>query len=229
MMSVEAWSRSHCSSNSMIGAGSAQRTAIVWLKFWFTERPLVVARVMLRASTTPRERPSLRRQEPPSMPEPITTWGAWDAATRNDPYPLFESMRAECPVQRLRLADGHDAWLVLGHEAAQQALKDDRLSKDIVAALDEDPDVVDPGLPGPALARHMMNLDPPDHARLRRLVSRAFVPTRIAALEPSIQHIADELLDHLEATGPDSVVDLVDGFAYPLPFRVICELLGVPE
>ncbi len=163
------------------------------------------------------------------MSEPIPTWGAWDDATRNDPYPLFESMRARCPVQHVRLADGHDAWLVLGHEAAQRALKDSRLSKDIVAALDEDPDVVDPGLPGPALARHMMNLDPPDHTRLRRLVSRAFVPTRIAALEPSIERIADELLDHLVATGPGSVVDLVAGFAYPLPFGVICELLGVPD
>ena len=70
------------------------------------------------------------------MSEPIAAWGAWDERTRNDPYPLFESMRAECPVQQVRLADGHDAWLVLGHEAARQALKDARLSKDIVAALD---------------------------------------------------------------------------------------------
>jgi cytochrome P450 len=163
------------------------------------------------------------------MAEPMITWGAWDEATRNDPYPLFEATRAECPVQRVRLADGHDAWLVLGHGAAHQALNDPRLSKDMVAALDEDPDVVDPGLPGPALARHMMNLDPPDHTRLRRLVSRAFAPTRIAALEPRVQRIADELLDALQAAGPDSVVDLVEGFAYPLPFRVICELLGVPE
>jgi cytochrome P450 len=163
------------------------------------------------------------------MSEPIITWGDWDAATRNDPYPLFESTRAECPVRRVRLADGHDAWLVLGHEAAHQALKDVRLSKDIAAALDEDPDVVDPGLPGPGLARHMMNLDPPDHQRLRRLVSRAFVPSRIAALEPSIQLIADALLDELETSGPDTVVDLVAGYAYPLPFRVICELLGVPD
>ena len=159
----------------------------------------------------------------------MTTWGAWDDTTRNDPYPLFESMRAECPVHHVRLADGHDAWLVLGHAAALQTLKDTRLSKDMVAALDEDPDVVDPGLPGPALARHMMNLDPPDHTRLRRLVSRAFVPSRIAALEPSVERIADELLDALQAVGPDSIVDLVARFAYPLPFRVICELLGVPE
>jgi len=157
------------------------------------------------------------------------TWGAWDDATQNNPYPLFESKRAECPVQLVRLADGHDAWLILGYEDAHQALKDGRLSKDIVAALDENPEVVDPGLPGPGLARHMMNLDPPDHERLRRLVSKAFVPSRVAALEPSIQAIADELLDELERAGPDAVVDLVGGFAYPLPFRVICELLGVPQ
>jgi cytochrome P450 len=163
------------------------------------------------------------------MSDPIVIWGAWDDATRNDPYPLFESMRAECPVQRVQLADGHDAWLVLSHEAAHQALGDVRLSKDMLAALDDDPEVVDPGLPGPALARHMMNLDPPDHTRLRRLVARAFVPTRIAALDPAIERIADDLLDNLESAGPDSVVDLVEGFAYPLPFRVICELLGVHE
>jgi cytochrome P450 len=163
------------------------------------------------------------------MSEPISSWGAWDDATGNDPYPLFESMRAESPVQRVRLADGHHAWLVLGQAAARQALKDDRLSKDMVAALDKDPDVVDPGLPGPAFAHHMMNLDPPDHTRLRRLVSRAFVPSRIAALEPSITRITQELLDELEAVAPESIVDLVEAFAYPLPFRVICELLGVPE
>jgi cytochrome P450 len=169
------------------------------------------------------------------MSEPIAAcgtavaWGDWDHETRNDPYPLFESMRAECPVHQVRLADGHDAWLVLGHAAARQALKDGRLSKDMVAALDLDPDVVDAGLPGPAFARHMLAVDPPDHTRLRRLVSRAFAPTRIAALEPSIERITQDLLDGLEAAGPQSVVDLVDGYAHSLPFRVICELLGVPE
>jgi len=163
------------------------------------------------------------------MDEQLTAWGAWDGATQNDPYPHFEAMRAACPVHHVRLADGHDAWLVLGHAAARQALKDARLSKDMVAAIDHDPDVVDGGLPGPAFARHMLNVDPPDHTRLRRLVARAFAPTRIAALEPSIERIAAELLDDLEAAGPESVVDLVEGFAHPLPFRVISELLGVPE
>jgi cytochrome P450 len=93
--------------------------------------------------------------------------------------------------------------------------------------MDADPAVVDEGLPGPAFARHMLAVDPPDHTRLRGLVSRAFVPSRIAALEPRIERIVHELLDDLERAGP--VVDLVAGFALPLPFRVIGELLGVPE
>ena len=74
----------------------------------------------------------------------------------------------------------------------------------------------------------MLNVDPPDHTRLRRLVSRAFVPARIAALEPAIRGIADDLLDELDAAGPGATVDLVDGYAHPLPFGVIGELLGIP-
>ncbi len=157
------------------------------------------------------------------------TWGGWDAGVQNDPYPFFSEVRQECPVRPVRLADGHAAWVVLGHEEARVALKDPRLSKDMLAALAANPDIVDEGLPGPAFARHMLTVDPPDHTRLRRLVARAFVPSRIAALAPSIERIADGLLDQLEALGPDIVVDLVEGFAYPLPFRVICELLGVPD
>ncbi len=74
----------------------------------------------------------------------------------------------------------------------------------------------------------MLNVDPPDHTRLRRLVSRAFVPSRIAALEPAIRAIASSLLDELDAAGPDATVDLIEGYAHPLPFRVIGELLGIP-
>ena len=69
------------------------------------------------------------------MTSPIISWGDWDDATRNDPYPLFEATRAKCPVGQVRLADGHDAWLVVSHAAAHQALRDPRLSKDIVTAL----------------------------------------------------------------------------------------------
>jgi cytochrome P450 len=155
-------------------------------------------------------------------------WGGWEPAVRDDPFPLFADMQAQCPAHRVRLADGHDAWLVVGHDAARQALGDARISKDMVAALAGDRDVVAEGLPGPAFSRHMLNVDPPDHTRLRKLVAPALMPSRVAALEPSIQRTADGLLSQLEAEGPAAVVDLVAGFAHPLPFSVIGELLGVP-
>jgi cytochrome P450 len=166
------------------------------------------------------------------MSETLAIWGAWDIATQSDPYPLFADMRSKCPVHQVQLADGHEAWLVVGHDAARQALRDTRFSKDFLAALDEDPEVVDAGLPGPAFARHMLAVDGDDHTRLRQLVARAFAPSRIAALEPAIARIVDELLDDLAvAASTDAsgkVVDLVEGFAHPLPFRVIGELFGIP-
>jgi cytochrome P450 len=154
------------------------------------------------------------------------TWGGWDADVRDDPFPHFAEARSRCPVQHVLLADGHDAWVVLGYDAARQALNDPRISKDMLAALDGDPDVVAEGLPGPAFSRHMLNVDPPDHTRLRRLVARAFVPSRVAALEPAVRSVAEGLLGELAGRG---TVDLVEGFAQPLPFRVIGELLGIPE
>jgi cytochrome P450/uncharacterized OsmC-like protein len=162
------------------------------------------------------------------MTDTLTTWGGWAPTIRDDPFGHFAQARARCPVQRVRLADGHPAWVVLGYDAARQALNDPRISKDMLAALAEDGDVVAEGLPGPEFSRHMLNVDPPDHTRLRRLVSRAFTPGRVAALEPAIRAIADSLLDELDAAGPGATVDLVEGYAYPLPFQVIGELLGIP-
>ncbi len=105
-------------------------------------------------------------------------------------------------MHQVRLADGHEAWVVVGHAAARQALNDERISKDMVGALATDGDVVAEGLPGPAFSRHMLNVDPPDHTRLRALVAPAFLPSRIAALEPSIRRTVDDLLDALDAAGP---------------------------
>ena len=159
------------------------------------------------------------------MTDTPPSWGGWAPAIRDDPADHFAQARARCPVQRVRLADGHPAWVVLGYDAARQALGDPRISKDMLAALAADGEVVAEGLPGPSFSRHMLNVDPPDHTRLRRLVSRAFVPGRIAALEPAIRALARGLLDELDA---DAAVDLVEGYAYPLPFGVIGELLGIP-
>jgi len=155
----------------------------------------------------------------------LDAWGDYD---RDDPYPLFAQVRADGPVHEVTLADGHRAWLIVRHEEAKAALNHAGLSKDMHAALARDGAVVAEGLPGPAFARHMLSVDPPDHTRLRQLASAAFSRPRIAALRPRVQAIVDGLLDDLEARG-DTAVDLVKGFAFPLPFTVISELVGVPE
>jgi cytochrome P450 len=154
----------------------------------------------------------------------LDRWGDYDL---DDPFPLFAQVRADAPVHEVTLADGHRAWLVVGYEQAREALNHPGLSKDMHAALARDGAVVAEGLPGPAFARHMLSVDPPDHTRLRGLAAPAFSRPRMTALRPRIQAITDDLLDALEARG-DAVVDLVGGFAFPLPFSVISELLGIP-
>ncbi len=161
-----------------------------------------------------------------NVQEALTQWGAFDP---DNPYPLFDDVRALGPVHAITLADGHDAWLIVGHAEARAALNDPRISKDMHAALASSGGVVAEGLPGPAFARHMLAVDPPDHTRLRRLVAAAFSMRRVESLEGRVRQIVADLLDAIEARGAESVVDLIESFAFPLPFTVICELLGVPE
>jgi cytochrome P450 len=161
-------------------------------------------------------------------PDPaLDAWGDPGHYDRDDPFPLFKRVRATGPVHQVQLADGHAAWLVVGYDEARAALVDPRLSKDMHAALAHSGEVVAEGLPGPALARHMLAVDPPDHTRLRRMATPAFTRRRVDRLEERIRAIVHDLLDDLAAR--DGVVDLVAGYAFPLPFTVICELLGIPE
>jgi cytochrome P450 len=155
----------------------------------------------------------------------LAAWGDFDQSLRNDPYPLYAEVRNNAPVCRVRLADGHTAWLISRYDDARPALSDPRLSKDMLRAMQIDASVVSPGLPGPRFARHMLSVDPPDHTRLRSLVSKAFTSRRLEALRPRVQEFTDALLDEMAGR---EVVDLVAAFAYPLPMSVICELLGVP-
>ena len=94
-------------------------------------------------------------------------------------------VRAAGPVHEVTLPDGQRAWLVVRHAEARAALNDPRLSKDMHAALARDGAVVAEGLPGPAFARHMLSVDPPDHTRLRGLATAAFSRPRVAALRPA--------------------------------------------
>lgn len=154
-----------------------------------------------------------------------TAWGDYDRA---NPFPLFARVRADGPVHEVTLPDGQRAWLVVRYAEARAALNDPRLSKDMHAALARDDAVVTEGLPGPAFARHMLSVDPPEHTRLRGLAAAAFSRSRVTVLRPRVQAIVDGLLDDLHRRS-DTVVDLVAGFAFPLPFTVISELLGIPE
>jgi len=160
---------------------------------------------------------------------PGQAFEAWGSYDQDDPYPLFAEVRELGALHEVTLVDGHDAWLVARHEEARTLLNDPRLSKDLQAALASSPEIVAEGLPGPEFARHMLVVDPPDHTRLRRLVSAAFSVRRIEGLRPRVQAIIDDLLEAIAVQGPDARVDLVASFAFPLPFTVICELLGVPE
>ncbi len=152
----------------------------------------------------------------------LDQWGDHDP---DRPFPLYDRVLGSGPVHDVTLSDGHRAVLVLGYTATREALTHPDLSKDMLAALADGDSVVAEGLPGPAFARHMLSVDPPDHTRLRKLAAGAFRRARMEALEPRIRELADELLGELAcAEGP---VDLVVGFARPFPFAVLGELLGI--
>ncbi|GAA3367557.1 cytochrome P450 [Streptomyces sannanensis] len=148
-----------------------------------------------------------------------------DPAFAADPFPLYRQLREEGPVRRAVLAGDLDAWLVTRYEDGLAALSDPRLSSDIRDA--SDPRLMEqlPVTERESLMSNMLRSDPPDHTRLRRLVSKAFTARRVAELRPRIQEITDQLLD---AIVPAGRADLVADFALPLPVTVISELLGVP-
>jgi cytochrome P450 len=136
-----------------------------------------------------------------------------------DPYTVHARLRAERPVSAVIMPGGTPAWLVTGYAEARSALTDPRLVKN-VPGWHPDPDSI-----YAALDVHMLNSDPPDHERLRRLVNKAFTTRRVEELRPRITSITVELLDDMST---QREVDLLATFAFPLPITVICELLGVP-
>ncbi|MEU0933294.1 cytochrome P450 [Embleya sp. NPDC005971] len=144
-----------------------------------------------------------------------------------DPYPAYAHLREHRPVHWTTLPSGVEAWLVTRYADAKQALADQRLSKDprwSEAAWKQGK----VGIPGErsGVGAHLLNLDPPDHTRLRRLVAKAFTPRRIEEFRPRIQELTDSLLDDFARNGE---ADLIHDFAFPLPIHTICDLLGVPE
>ncbi|MFJ4714955.1 cytochrome P450 [Streptomyces sp. NPDC088785] len=151
----------------------------------------------------------------------------WEFAT--DPYPAYAWLREHSPVHRTTLPSGVEAWLVTRYADARQALADPRLSKNPVHHADDAQGRSRTGIPGErsaGLMTHLLNIDPPDHTRLRRLVSKAFTPRRVAEFAPRVQELTDGLIDGFAARGS---ADLIHEFAFPLPIYAICDLLGVPR
>ncbi|MFE6159250.1 cytochrome P450 [Streptomyces sp. NPDC056486] len=137
-----------------------------------------------------------------------------------DPYSAFTALRSHGPVHHVRFPTGDESWLVIGHEEVRTAFVDPRLRNDVRHSAD----FKDDGLY--SVGSNMLQVDPPDHTRLRTLVAREFTARRVQALRPRVQEAADALLD---AVAADGRADLVTAYAYPLPLTIICELLGVPE
>lgn len=135
-----------------------------------------------------------------------------------DPYPMYHRLRAEDPVHHSPLG----FWVLTRYPDVLAMLRDPRLIKEPIAAFVAARFGV--AVP-PGLGLSMLDRDPPDHTRLRGLVSKAFTPRALERLRPEIQQIVDGLLDEVRGRGS---MDLIEEFAYPLPVRVICEMLGVP-
>ena len=144
-----------------------------------------------------------------------------DPAVLADPHPALAAMRESGPVHRVDMRMGLPVWMVTRYDDVLAALSDPRLSNDPhhASALTE-------AMRGDFLSRSMIGTDPPEHRRLRRLVSKAFTARRVEGLRPRVQEITDALLDRISPRGS---ADLVAEFALPLPVTVIGELLGVPE
>jgi cytochrome P450 len=151
----------------------------------------------------------------------------FDPVFKADPYPTYARLRSSAPVHRATIPDGRGVWLITRYEDVLAVLKDQRFVKDWRSALTPEQLAEIPPIPEvmKPLSRNMLDTDPPDHERLRALVSKAFTLRLIERMRPRVQAIADGLLDAVKDRGE---MDLIDDYAFPLPITVIAELLGVP-
>jgi len=160
----------------------------------------------------------------PESPDPL---GLPADAFRVDPHAAYARLRADAPVCAVPGPMGSTLWLVTRYEDVRALLVDPRMSKDPSNAPEWAKTMA--GDDGP-MGRNMLNSDPPDHTRQRRLVSTAFNHRRIEGLRPRVEEVTAGLVDAMAARAArGAAVDLIEEFAHPLPMIVICELLGIPE
>jgi cytochrome P450 PksS len=149
-----------------------------------------------------------------------------------DPWPFYARLRAEAPVHRVDLPTRETVWLVSRYDDVVTVLKDPRLIKSRSSALTPEQEASQVWTRKLFKAKclrplqlSMLHADPPDHTRLRALVSQAFTPRLVEQMRGRVQRLTDELLDAAAGRGR---VDLIGDYALPLPTTVIAEMLGVP-
>jgi cytochrome P450 PksS len=144
-----------------------------------------------------------------------------------NPFPLLARLRAEQPVCRITLPDKTPVWLVTRYEDVKTLFMDERFAKSRYNALTPEQLRKQPWVPPMfrPLERTMVDLDPPDHARLRQFVHKAFTPRLIEQMRERVQTLANDLLDGVARKGE---LDLIREYALPLPMTIITEILGVP-
>ena len=158
-----------------------------------------------------------------SEPKPFNPFEPGFAA---DPYPQYAQLCATNPVQRTPLG----LWALFGYDDAVRLLRDPSLSVEDRSVIGPNPRAeIRQQILGDRTqrgTRGILNLDPPDHTRLRKLVQQAFTPRMVERLAPRVQAMVDEMLDAAVARSPE--FDVISDLAFPLPFRVINEMLGMP-
>jgi cytochrome P450 len=151
-----------------------------------------------------------------------------DPAFIADPYPAYAELRASSPVL---YDDATDHWVVSRYEDVNALLRDRRFGRTYLHVASHD----DMGRPSPAdwhapfwdlINAGILDMEPPDHTRVRRLVAKAFTPRFVESLRPRVQSIVDGLIDDVAGAGE---FDLLPTIAEPLPVTVIAEMLGIPE
>src|SRR6476646_5407516 len=157
------------------------------------------------------------------VPSPTAPLDLSDAGVVADPYPSFRRARAVAPVQ---WHEGLGLWLAFTHAESNAVLRDRRLGR-----IWRDREPAERFRSFNLIHRNaILEMEPPDHTRLRRLISTAFARGHVERLRPWVQQLAGELVDALvERSDGTEPVDVLAGMAVELPVAVIAELLGVPE
>jgi cytochrome P450 len=156
-------------------------------------------------------------------PKDAVLFNPWTPEFIADPYPFYRRLREADPLHLTPLG----FRVASRHADVTAILRDKRFGKDFVGRMTRrsGPEILNEPVYR-SMSHWMLQLDPPDHGRLRNLVVRAFTARRVDDMRSRIQQIVDEIIDRIE---PKRHMDLIADFAFPLPVAVICDMLGIPE